>query len=127
MKVGDKVTLSVNSEFYDSEGFDESNPYGISGEVGCVTGPAPLTVDVDWSNGTFNSYRETDLELVVEEDTTAQDAERYRWLRDNAIMFYPSCEGGESKGALLMVTGFGSDDSAQAIDKAIDELRNVQP
>lgn len=75
MKVGDKVTLSVDSEFHDPDGEDEFNPFGIVGVVTDVDDDAPeghLNINVDWgvySSGPLgqpitNSYSIADLELV---------------------------------------------------------------
>lgn len=49
-----------------------------------------------------------------------KDAERYRVLRDNALMGYPSAEGSSNKDAYLVVTGYGWDDNQKIVDEAVD-------
>lgn len=72
-KVGDKVTLRPDSEFFDPEGLDEFNPFG---KVGIITAndwvDKNLTLVVDWqcmSTGLWaqqctNSYNPRDLDLA---------------------------------------------------------------
>lgn len=67
--------------------------------------------------GMVRTVRKREKEL----DGLRKDAERYRWLRKEAIMFHSSCEGGERKDAYLTVTGWGHDDSFLVIDSAVDE------
>lgn len=52
----------------------------------------------------------------------AKDAERYRHLRDEALMYYPSGEGSQSKDAYLVVTGYGWEDNPDLVDEAVDAV-----
>ena len=69
MKVGDKVMISGNSDFYKSGRKD--NPIDISGIVTGLS-DGDLCIYVDWSNGTFNSYNECDL-IIVNHDVIKRD------------------------------------------------------
>lgn len=60
-KIGDRVRIKTDSEWY-CRSLDNPKCEGTVSEVGW----AGLVV-VDWDNGTFNSYTDSDLELVVEE------------------------------------------------------------
>lgn len=60
-------------------------------------------------------------QLITRLREAEMDAARYRWLRDRVCMFYVSAEGCDSKDAYLTVTGYGDDDSGDAVDAAIDE------
>lgn len=64
----------------------------------------------------INQIEEQQQRLAVAE----QEAKRYRWLREGAVMHYVSAEGSEGKDAYLTVTGYGYDDSPDVIDSAID-------
>lgn len=75
MNVGDKVTLSKDSEFYDKTGEDEFNPFGVIGTVMTVNHEIPqdsLNIIVDWGyysktpyeRRVSNSYNAEDLEIV---------------------------------------------------------------
>ena len=73
MNVGDKVTLSKESQFYDATGEDVFNPFGV---IGTVTENLQfndgLTIIVDWGFYTeppyvsrvTNSYNPEDLVVV---------------------------------------------------------------
>lgn len=75
-KIGDKVTLSVDSEFYDPDGGDEFNPFGVTGTVSEVVPYTEqcscLNIIVDWGfysktpyqRPVTNSYNPEDLEIV---------------------------------------------------------------
>ena len=61
--------------------------------------------------------------LTAERDAAVADADRYRWLRSNCCMFYPSAEGSQYPEAYLVVTGYGDLRRDELIDKAIDAAR----
>lgn len=50
----------------------------------------------------------------------ALEAARYRFLRDHALMSYPSSEGSDQKDAYLVVTGYGWEDNPATVDEAVD-------
>lgn len=54
------------------------------------------------------------------------NAARYIFLRDTAIMGYPSSEGSRNKDAYLVVTGYGYADSKDTVDTAVDTARAAQ-
>lgn len=58
LKIGDKVKIVEGTRYYDDD--SKSNPNNIEGEI---TTAEDCTYYVEWSNGTFNSYEEGDLEL----------------------------------------------------------------
>lgn len=75
MNVGDKVTLSKDSEFYDATGEDEFNPFGVIGTVTKVAAEIPessLNIMVDWGyysktpyqRRVMNAYNPEDLVVV---------------------------------------------------------------
>jgi len=74
LKIGDKVTLRLDSEFYDPFGEDEFNPFGKVGVVQELREFPDLELIVDWqcmSTGSWaqqvtNSYNRHDLDLVAE-------------------------------------------------------------
>lgn len=66
-KAGDRVRIAKSSEYYgDSSCY---NPKDIIGTVNSYRKGRieAFTTKVDWDNGTNNSYRDADLELVVTE------------------------------------------------------------
>jgi hypothetical protein len=58
--------------------------------------------------------------LIDRLEAAERDARRYRGLRENALMTYPSCEGSNEPGAYLTVTGYGDAHDPGVIDAAID-------
>ena len=69
MKVGDKVKISANSEFYASDW--DKNPQDVVGVITSLHGtgePFGLPIDVLWPNfDSPNDYAESDLEVVDED------------------------------------------------------------
>lgn len=73
LKIGDKVTLSISSDFYDPSGEDEFNPFGVTGTVTEVARGETLEYLVDWSSISSgplgqkieNSYNREDLVRVL--------------------------------------------------------------
>jgi hypothetical protein len=64
LKVGDKVMISVSSEYY---GISKYNPKDVEGVIARIEGEdGSLPYYVDWSNGGANSYEASDL-IKVEE------------------------------------------------------------
>lgn len=68
-KLGSRVVLALNSKFNDGT---KENPTNV---VGTITGYSLCRWDVDWDNGTMNSYLREDEDLIevpknfVEKDT----------------------------------------------------------
>lgn len=63
-KVGTKVTLHKNSRFYKMN--SENNPAGVCGVVRFIRSLGTYKVDVQWSNGHWNSYQPADLKILGE-------------------------------------------------------------
>lgn len=64
LKVGDKVMISVSSDYY---GISRSNPKDVEGVITGIEGEeGSLPYYVDWSDGTRNNYEASDL-IKVEE------------------------------------------------------------
>lgn len=72
MNVGDKVTLSKESQFYDATGEDVFNPFGVIGTVTEVFPYYDMNIIVDWGyysahpyvERVKNSYNHEDLVVV---------------------------------------------------------------
>lgn len=62
-KVGDKVQIRWDSEYH---GESKSNPMNVPGKVSKAEAQMDEdyhNIEVQWDNGTWNNYRESDLEL----------------------------------------------------------------
>ena len=64
LKVNDQVILSETSKYYKYKD-SPSNPKNIVGTVTQVKGFVNITVE--WSNGTYNTYRSPDLVLLTDD------------------------------------------------------------
>lgn len=62
MKVGDRVKISVDSEYYIDN--DTWNPKDIEGTITNSNEYIPLPFMVKWDNGESNSYHSYDLEIA---------------------------------------------------------------
>jgi hypothetical protein len=64
-KVGDKVLIDSNSEYYSVE-FDSSNPMDVEGIITEIEGDgcSGLGIIVKWDNGKINGYNKVDLRLA---------------------------------------------------------------
>jgi hypothetical protein len=72
-------------------------------------------------------YPQDHLErITAERDALEKDAARYRWLRGEVCMGYPSGEGSNAKDAYLVVTGYGHIASPSLINAAIDAAMKEQ-
>jgi len=63
LKVGDKVMISVSSEYY---GISKDNPKDVEGVITSLNEGEDLSHYVDWSDGTRNNYDASDLVKVEE-------------------------------------------------------------
>lgn len=73
--IGSRVVLLTTSEFYalgDSEKIGSSNPVGVVGTVFRIVGEKYdyLPIGVDWDNGRRNSYTESCLQVVTDEQSS---------------------------------------------------------
>ena len=77
-QVGDIVRIAKSSEYY---GTGVSNPKDTEGKITSFDGGwgfASHEIQVDWDNGCFNNYSESDLKLRRRDSTTPLFA-RYRF------------------------------------------------
>lgn len=66
LKIGDKVMISKKSIYYYVQAPRySSNPFNIVGEVYSIETYDALPIKVSWSNGTTNSYKKSDLVLII--------------------------------------------------------------
>lgn len=63
-KIGTKVVISKHQERNSIETLH--NPFGVVGMVFLTRPLGVLQVDVQWSNGGWNSYRPTELKILGE-------------------------------------------------------------
>lgn len=68
-KIGDRVFLRSDSEYWDATNQDKANPQDVEGEIDWIESPS---LTVQWDNGTHNSYNIKDLYLVGMEDSSYQ-------------------------------------------------------
>jgi hypothetical protein len=72
IKVGDRVRLSKDSEYY-KDGSFYSNPTDVTGTVSEVREDETFRYRVDWDNGGDNSYTEGDLYLYSEKNKKSNE------------------------------------------------------
>lgn len=123
--VGDIVTISENSEFWYPNFDDDCNPKGVSGEVVNINHSNILPINVDWFNGTQNTYNFEDLVLVAKAkpDVVEVEIEVELEPEDNADYFFSATQD-----SISMVRVDGSDVETRNINKSsgqFTELRNM--
>jgi hypothetical protein len=65
-KIGDRVLLRSDSEWWTKDNTDVTNPQNIEGTVDWVDKAGAPMLTVQWDNEKHNSYDNEDLELVGE-------------------------------------------------------------
>ena len=80
----------------------------------------PTATECGVCHGSGWVSRDADIGTEPQSAAQAEDAARYRWIRNNALMGYPSAEGSRNKDAYLIVTGYGYKESPSVVDEAVD-------